>query len=240
MIFCEKSYAENLLINGFSRFMSYNDLAILARYYKYLGKNKSQIYSDLINFCSKYNSDFNEVLSFKKIKNAVKTIDKYSLRIGKSVDITKAEMNSILELKDYKFQKVLFVMLAIAKYFKEHKTNIKEKKETKYSNNYYVNEKFTNLLKMAKVNISKTKRIEMMHALEEMGYFSTTLVGSFKINFINYLSPIEIHVENMDNLISFFPFYCKSCKNKYSPIPRDRMGLCGSCYQEFLRKKIYK
>lgn len=237
MIFCEKTYAENLLKNGFSKFMSYNDLAILARYYRFLGKNKTQIYDDLIDFCKKHNSDFNEVLSFKKIKNAIKTTDKYSLRIGSDTNITKVEMQKILELSDYKIQKVLFIMLALSKYFKQHKTNIKEKKETKYSNNFYVNEKFTNILRMAKVNLSKAKRLEMMQFLEEAGYITTTLVGSFKINFVDIYSPIEIEILDIDNAISFFPFYCKSCGIKYIPIIRNRVGLCNTCYQEFVRNK---
>ena len=54
MIFYEKEEAEKILSSGFSNFMSFKDLLLLAKYFKYIGKNKTQIKKSLVEFCEKH------------------------------------------------------------------------------------------------------------------------------------------------------------------------------------------
>ena len=128
IIFCEKKHAEWMLENGFHNFMSSQDLSILARYLKYIGKNKTQIKSDLIDFCKRYNPEFNEVIYDKKIRWVIGTCDKYKLRITMSIKVTEKELETIKSVKNYKYEKILFVMLVIAMYFKHNRIRIQNDK----------------------------------------------------------------------------------------------------------------
>jgi len=237
MIFSEKKYAEKLLENGFSKFMYFPDLVVLARYYKYLGQKRSQIYDSLIIFCKKYNREFNEILYYNKIKRAMRSADKYFLRCGNSINITKSEMQTILSVDDYKKQKILFVALAIAKYFKKNKTIKNPKPPTEYSDNYYMHIKLTNILKIAKVNISKKERYALFYFLKNEDFISETSVGSIQVNFVNEDSPIEVKIKDMDKIISFFPFYCENCGKKYDPIFKQRHRMCEECYRIYRQKR---
>ena len=231
MIFYEKDEAEKILVSGFTSFMSYSDLSLLAKYFKYLGKNKSQIRKSLIDFCYKYNPEFNEVLSRNSIDNAIKSSQKYFLRLKMDVGVTEKEISLIKGCGDYKMQKIIFVMLVISKYLKYNNTRIHAKSPTPYDKNFYVPMKFTEILKIAKVNINRSDRIRMLSGLKSSGLISFTYVGSFQIMFVDEDSEPFIVVNNMNDIISFYPFYCEVCgkivKNK-----AKRHNLCEECYKE--------
>lgn len=226
---CEKTYAEDRLKNGFTRVMSFVDLSMLAKYFKYLGKNKLQIREDLILFCKKFYGDYNEVLFSERLQKAIDTIDKAELRIFKPVGITKNEIDVIHTVSDFRYQKILFIMLIISKIFYE-------KGET----NYYCNNSFTEVLKEAKVNINKKERERILHELNLTSLVSSTLNGSIKINFIDEnQKDFYIIVNDKNNLISFFPFRCFSCKKELDKISKKH-NLCEDCYAEKRREDIKK
>ena len=58
-VYDELKYAESLIKNGFSKYMSRFDLSILAKYYKYLGNSQPAIKKQLILFCEKNERNFN-------------------------------------------------------------------------------------------------------------------------------------------------------------------------------------
>jgi hypothetical protein len=236
IIFCEKKHAEYMLENGFHNFMSSQDLSILARYLKYIGKNKPQIRIDLIEFCTKYNPEFNEVIYDKKIRWVINTCDKYKLRIAMDIMITENEWNIINDVKNYKYEKILFVMLAIAKYFKYNRIRIHQDK-VKVNDNFYVNAKFTDILKQAKVNVSKLERNQIMFELNKTGLIEATLNGAYKINFINENSGSAILINDVDNIINYFPIHCIQCgvrmdKKSY------KHDMCSDCYKEYRLEKV--
>jgi hypothetical protein len=229
MIFYEKDEAERLLKNGFTSFMSFQDLALLARYFKYLGKNNTQIRKSLIAFCQKYNSDFNEILARNKIENAILNSQKFSLRLKMDVNITQSELDTIKK-NNYKIQRILFILLVIAKYFKYNNTSIKQKEPTKYDANFYVSEKFTTIIKMANINVSKKERHALSLALTKSGLVTPTLVGSLQINFVDDNSPVVIVVTDMNNIISFLPFFCANCGKEIEEKAK-RHDFCDECYK---------
>ena len=214
MIFYEKKYAEELLEKGFTSFMSFNDLSTLAKYFKYLGKNKSQIREDLIKFCKKYNPDFNEILSWNKIKGAVKSIDKSKLRIPSDIIVTESELDTIKNIGGYKHQRIAFVILVIAKYRKYNSKWIKSYKDSIYADNFYT-ERETNvseILKFAKVKATRDEFTKIMvdfHG-DDFGLITSTGTQSFQINFIDEDSPIAIIVTDMDRIGDFYPYFCEN------------------------------
>lgn len=233
MIFYEKERAEELLKSGFTSFMNFADLSLLARYFKYMGKNKTQIKNCLIEFCIKFVPDFNEVLSRNKIEDAIKMVDKYGIRLPVNVEVTKKELEIIKGCGDYKRQKILFVMLVIAKYFKYNNTKLTPNKSDKFDHSFYANEKITNTLKMAKVSIPKKERMDIQFGLQQLGLITTIGSDAFQINFVDEKSDAEIVVTDMNRLIDFYPFCCERCGKIIDKVKRSK--LCNDCYLIYSR-----
>ena len=119
LVFDEVEYAKNLLEKGFEGFVSLKDLSIIAKYLREeenLGFKK--IEKRLIEFCVKYNPSFNVVKNAKFIQRAVASARNYNLRRPEAIIITKAEIEKIRSINNWQYEKVLFVMLVIAKFFK--------------------------------------------------------------------------------------------------------------------------
>lgn len=236
IIFCEKRHAEWMLENGFHTFMSSQDLSILARYLKHIGKNRLQIKSDLIEFCKRYNPEFNEIIYDKKIRWVIDSCNKYKLRIGMEITVTEKEIEIIKSVKNYKYEKILFVMLVISKYFKYNRIRI-EKSKAKDNESFYVNAKFTDILKQARVNVSKKERNQMMYELNKTDLIEATLNGGFKIKYIDETSASSIIIEDIDRIIDFFPIFCAQCGNKMEKKSR-RHDMCIACYSNYRREKV--
>jgi hypothetical protein len=231
LIFDEKKYAEEILKNGFSSFMSRKDLYILAKYFKYVGENKVQIKKSLIEFCEKYNPEFNEVLSRDRINKAVDNSQKFGLRLPIEINITESELEIIKNIGNYNRQKILFVMLAISKYVKYSGIRYIPKKESKYEDSYFINEKTTSILKMAKVNMNKIDRRKVFTDFYILGVIDSTYSGAFRITIIDELSPTAITIKDMDNMIDIYPFYCEKC-GRVADRGGKKHNLCLECYQE--------
>lgn len=243
MIFYEEKRAKILLEQGTQSFITYEDLSILAKYFKYIGKNKTQIEKSLVEFCENNNPNFNEILFRDKIENAIRTCDKFGIRLHIDVPITKNELNIIKNCGDYKRQKILFVMLVVSKYFKYNDTRLTPKKNSDHDNDFYVNIKWIDILKMAKVNVSKIERRDIIYDLEQSEL--VTIIKrrnnkkngtSFQVNFIDENSEPTIIIDNMDDIISFYFFNCEKCGKIISRAKRH--SLCEECYKEKRKEDI--
>jgi hypothetical protein len=237
LIYDEKKEAEKLLSNGFSSFMSYKDLCTLARYFKYIGKNKTQIRKSLIDFCTKYNPEFNEILYRVNIEYAINNAQKYGLKLPILISITRSEIESIMKADGHNKQKILFVMLAFSKYSKYNNTRFDKSLYEKYGDNFYVNDKNTYVLKMAKVNMNKSSRINLFFELNKDGFIDPTFSGAYKLLYVNEESPVEIVIDDMDNLIDFFPLVCDNCGKKINK-KSEKKNFCDECYKEKRREDI--
>lgn len=243
MIFYEKDHAEKLLKNGFTSFMNYQDLSVLAKYFKYIGQNRTQIKQSLLDFCKKFVPNFNEILSRKKINDAIDTSQEYSLRLPMDVNVTESELDIIKNCGDYKRQKILFVMLVIAKYFKYNDTRLTPKNSGEHDNDFYVNDTFINVLKMANVNVSKIERMNILYDLEQSELITTINPRgkniSYMINFVCEDSNVAIVVNDMNNIVGFYPFYCEKCGRKIKNKSKMR-NLCNQCYEKDLKVRKTK
>jgi hypothetical protein len=137
-------------------------------------------------------------------------------------------------------------MLVIAKYFKYNDTRLTPKDNNKYNDEFYVNDTFINILKTAKVNVSRVERKDILYDLEQSNLITTISPKgkrvSFRINFVGENSDGAIIVKDMNSIIGFYPFYCEKCgriiKNK-----SKKHNLCEECYQEhkrYLGRNRYK
>jgi hypothetical protein len=161
------------------------------------------------------------------------------LRIPVNILITKNEIEIIKGLKNYRYEKILFTMLVLAKYFKFTNTSVEKKKShSENINKYFLNKKFNSILKYAHTSQKKNENIK--HYLIENKLIEQTYNGkAFKILFtdMNDCSEEVICITDIDNLIDFYPPYCEDCgkilEKKY------KHNKCLSCYQEY-RKNIIR
>jgi len=223
-IFDEKAHAKKLLKSGFTSFMSGTDLRILAKYFKHLGKNKSQIEKDIFAFCEKHNPDFNPVIYDQNIKSIIKSAIKADLKASKDVKVTKNELECIKNIKNYTRQKILFVMLVLAK----HGAKEGAKK-------FYANPPFTEVLRYAKVNTNKEGWHKIVYELNQTGVIQGTKNQTCQVMFVDTMGETEIVVDDMENIVSFFPFFCASCGKTLETKPKRR-DVCDECYNEFRKK----
>ncbi len=240
MIFNEYEFALNLIKTGFTRFMSLNNLSVLAKYYKYLGKNKKQIEKELIEFCERWNPGFNIILNRWVLDVAIKNSKQYSLRFPMKVIITEEELKVIQAVNNYKYEKILFVLLVCAKNERYNKIKINKKVEKE---NFYVNISFLDILKIAKVNISKEERNKILFELNNLKLIKTTCYGTFKINYINENSEKKLIVLSNEDMINEYKNIrgemtknCAICGVSFQP-NSNRQELCKNCARERERQK---
>lgn len=242
IVFYEKEHVEAIL-NGSRRNKALNffDLSRMASYFRYeIGKSREQAKTDIIEFCKENNSNFNYVRAMKTIKNVMSWSDKHKLRTVEDIVVTKSEMSAILEaFDDYKYQKILFWMLVVAKHFHK-KDHYLEHRPSAKDEIYYYNFGLAQAFRLAKVHVSKKKRFEMLYNLQQSGMIKTTHRASFEILFVDEESEPEIIVDNLDDIISFFPYYCDSCGKKYERRSYSKNRLCDECYKNKVRKSDHR
>jgi hypothetical protein len=236
MIFYENKRAEELLKCNKVISVCFEDIVILAKHFQRMGKNRPQIKKSIISFYEKNNPDFNVVRARKIINDAMNTARKYGLRFPIDVKITESEINTIRNAGNHKVQKILFTMLVLAKYSKNNNTKFEENKTDKFSDNFYTNFKITDIVKMAKVNISKKERNTVAYELQQAGLVIGIGLISYQVCFVNDDSPVSIVVTDMNSLIDFYPWYCENC-GRVIENKAKRHNLCNNCYKDDLRNR---
>lgn len=235
-IFDELSYANKLLSQGPKHSMYYFDLRIVAKYYRYLGKNENQIRDALEEYCLKFEPYFNSVQNSEDLDRAVKATKNNIIRTPKDVPITQKELQIIQESENYKYRKILFTMLVMAKYYKMTDTRIK-KKDKESQIYYYLNCSFLTIIRNAHVYLNKKDREFAKGELAQLGYIEGTRYG-FKILFTTVPDNLDVGVviTDMNNITKFLPWYCKQCGKKIEK--RYKHEMCSECYDEYRKKQI--
>ena len=229
---------EKILENGFfSDSINSYDLHLLAKYFFGLGLDNAEIKEKLISFCKKEDQYFSPVIYRKLIKKAISDARKFSLRDGNvDVIITQKEIDIIKKL-DLNLSKILFVMLVLAKFDKQNPTKIKKKE----SKEYYCNYSYEEIFRIAKISINPDEIDLIKYTLDgDLGYVSATTMGeeNWKILIVDNDSETCLTVNDLQNIISFFPYFCSKCGNKIENISKHH-SMCRKCYQEY-RKEIIR
>jgi len=232
IVFDEYQYAESLLKNGFKDFIKWIDLLALARYYRYNGYNSPEIKKAIVSFYKQFNPEYNEVLMGEKIDNAIAKSKKQPLRFSVDVYITQQEMANIRKIKNYKYEKILFVMLVLSRYNKLIYGS--------RSNRYYINQNFSTILSLAKVYVNKQERNYIKHFLHKAGMITAPEMNKYsekntkeiqELLYSNENSNHDIIVNNLLDIVSFYPLYCDTCGNVIENANRNQK-MCNNCSEE--------
>ena len=211
IIFNELQYAENLLETGFQDYIDWKDLSILSRYFRHKGQKRSEIKKSIVEFYKKF-SYYNEQVVGEKIDNAIKKSEKSPLRISTSVTITESEVQRIRALKNYKLEKICFVMIVLSRANKIAYNSS--------SSRYYLSMNLSEVLEMANVRATKNERKELKYILSNGSMVRAPEVNRMapfnsremhEMIFIEENSGSGINVTDFNNIISFYPQVCIQC-----------------------------
>lgn len=211
ILFDELSYAEKIS-KGLVKRITSNDLKILAKYYRHLGYSRDETKTKLNEFCEVHFQHYNEILWEDRILCALKESDKRKIRIPVEVPITIQEIERIKSMKNYKYEKVLFVLLVAAKY-----NRLYSEKEGKNCTGYYVQVPLDRILAEIRMNLVKKDKDKMGFQMREGGFIRPTQIGmdgGIEIFYANSGSPIFTTITKFDDVLSHYPAWCKICGDR--------------------------
>jgi hypothetical protein len=234
LIFDEYKYALRLLNHGFVKFMSNIDLTILAKYFKYIGKTEDQISEDLYHFCRTHNPEFNEIIFRGNIESAIKNSRKRPLLIPQSIPVTQKEIDTIKSINNYNAEKVLFILLIVAKHYR---INLGW-------HDYIANIKRTEIFTRAKVcALKKDKDILLTILDRDFGLTDAVVLRkiknmSLRLTFVDEESNPIFYVNDFDNIIDFYPQYCSNCGKEIQRKKNNKKNkFCNECWKEINREQ---
>jgi len=232
IIFDEKKYAENLLLNGYKniKYISYDNI-VLVKYWKYLGLQENEIRKKLKDFMIEFQEIYSSDISDNKIDRSIKIGMQYYLFTDITVNINNKEIELINTLETIELRKMMFILLLIWKFkgkpqrFKLNNVDLMKLSEVKVNNNTfweYINK------------ITETKMISLV-AYDNKDYYTvnfdldTGIESDNEILFSisNYSNPIYYYM----NLIESDKYKnCEEC-GVMIKITSNNIKYCKDCWK---------
>jgi hypothetical protein len=207
LILDEKAYVEIILLKDkkFGNYLKLKDAVLLAKYYRWIeNKETREIKKILISICKRLDKNWNLTTQSWKINLAIRESKKRRIRTSIPIPITNLEVEKIREINDYNLEKILFTFLVYAKFLKYNNTIIHSKKRPRLLGLFYANEKLNNIFNVAKVDVRKNQRTEMIHSLYDKGYLDATRYGGFLIKYVFEDSSMAFTVDKYDDLVLYY------------------------------------
>lgn len=180
MILNEELYAKNLLLGKNKDVKStIQKIGYITRYNaQILNKNESQNYISTVQWLNKHQDNFDESSYSNVISKAIKVANKKPFYKIDNIIITKKEFNIIESLENIREEKVLFVLLCMAK---------QQALSFGFSDGL-VKYTITNLCNMARISVPADDREYILHDILTKGLISCPKKNDtkcLKVNFID-------------------------------------------------------
>ena len=204
IILNEAEYAERLLRDGLCGENPSAAIIILAKYfYHKKGLRRKEITASLSDFLYRYYPPYSvsEYQWREKIDKVISAAKKATLHEINGVSITQTEMDRIQELDDLKLERVIFVMLCLAK--------LNDLKNV--TNNGWVNADTKEIFDMARVSVRMQDRFVILGKLEEKGMLEFPKKNgnlNNRVTFINNDSDGVLYVSDFRELGYCYLRYC--------------------------------
>lgn len=234
IVFDELAFAKKMVESGFVNNCCTYELSIFAKYLKYLDQRISneELEQQLKEFAEKNDKYFNWQVDFPMIEKAVKSVEKYELRIPKPTVVTKREWETIINIPDENYRRIAFIMLVVSKYYKNNNTKKKRNKHENQEKVYYCGIQDNDIFKLAKVkNLNKNDKMIMFYQLNKMNL--VTMYNSNKISrvvlFVDESTnedDIICHITDYDHIIMY-----------YEMLNNVPIGICNECQRLFYKSK---
>ena len=235
IILDEFSYAKNIFNNGLSSFISGRDIRLLIMYFRNIGIEESELYNEINNWLLEHQEDYNEILHQEFLLRIIKTSRKSKIKKFNNIIITENEFNIIREIKNYRLEKIAFIMLVLSKYYFITGKRFDEEK----TDNYTLKTTPYHILKFSKANEKNKEWI--FNQLLEKNIIDTAFGkdGAYYIININKndSSDPQIIIEDLNNFINYYKPYCEVCGIEIEKTGKNKK-MCESCYKEKRKKEI--
>lgn len=211
LILNEKKYAEDLYLGKNNDVKSVvAKVGYVTRYQLYvLGYNDDDNYSCTVGWMNKYHNNFDESCYSNLIASAVKKAHKRPFFNVGSIKITKSELDTISSLDNLRAEKVLFVLLCMAK-----------QQHVIYSfTNGLVRYSISDLCKTARISVPTEEREYILYYIMKNGYLEYPKKNDTKclmVNFMNDDSDVVLDLdENMCRELAYEYMSWKNSGNGY-------------------------
>lgn len=251
----ELAYAKLILEKGFTSKYINNELRVLAKYYKYIGRKPVEREKLLYEFCEKHLDDYDRVKYYKNINAALNHAKKKENKIIEinTIGVTDKEIEYIEKINLSKFHKMVAFSLLVVDKLNNMTLDIKHGKDRKSNHYYGGNEKkYRELSSQSCIPSSKRKKAENVHSL--ISDLANQNILEIKGNGYIHLKFIEeipasneyvININNFNNLGLYYELYIgekkvKTCECCETPIRvnSNRTKYCFKCAKLIKNQKI--
>lgn len=181
-------------------------ISLLARYnYHVLHKDDMESYTSIVKWLEKHQDIFSEVSYSNVISKYIKKAKKQPFYNIESIKITKKEMDIIQGHKNVRYEKILFVLLCLAKV---------QRVSHGFKNNLICYD-IPQLFKMARVSVPAGDREYLLHDFLVEGLISLPKKIDSKCMFINFVDEdesdvaLEIKEPDCEDLAYCYLYYIK-------------------------------
>ena len=183
MILNEEKYARDVLTGQRDDVKSIRQkIDLIARYnHHVLCKNSDDSYSSIVKWLEKHHDIFSEQGYSKIISDCIKKAVKRPFYYIESVKITKKEMDIITSQNNLRYEKILFVLLCMAKL----------QKISYGFDNGLISYNITELFKTARVSVPVDGREKILHKFLKLDLIGLPLKNDTKCLFIKFMDESE-------------------------------------------------
>ena len=183
MILNEEKYARDVLTGQRDDVKSIRQkIDLIARYnHHVLCKNSDDSYSSIVKWLEKHHDIFSEQGYSKIISDCIKKAVKRPFYYIESVKITKKEMDIITSQNNLRYEKILFVLLCMAKL----------QKISYGFDNGLISYNITELFKTARVSVPVDEREKILHKFLKLDLIGLPLKNDTKCLFIKFMDESE-------------------------------------------------
>ena len=213
----EKKQAEYIIEKGEVGNKPTSTLFLLAKYYRQKENlNKEQTFNKLNEFMEKNYKNYNSATWEDIIEDISKKANKYPLREIDYIEITKSEIDTIRNICNIKYEKLLFTMLCYAKLYNK----ISDK------NNGWVNTDIKEIFRVARVSVRyKNDNLNLRVAFVDNDSETVLKIDDFRelgYEYLNYIGDGKfIRCECCKRLIRKKSNNQKYCTDCYKRINSD-------------------
>ena len=183
MILNEEKFAKDVLTGQRNDVKSIRQkIDLIARYnYHVLNKDSSDNYSSIVKWLEKHHDIFSEQGYSNIISDCIKNVAKRPFYHVDSVKITKTEMETIAEQNNLRYEKILFVLLCMAKV----------QKGSYGFDNGLISYNITDVFKTARVSVPVDEREKILHEFLKLELIGLPLKNDTKCMFVKFIDESE-------------------------------------------------
>ena len=187
LILNEEKYAKDLYDGNNTEIKSIMaKIRYIARYLIHSEhKNENEAYIETVQWLNKYHNNFDESSYSNVISDAIKGAFKYPFYIIDDIKITKSELEMISSLDNLRAEKMLFVLLCMAKL--QSMSNGFTNGLVKYS--------ITDLCKAARVSVPADDREYILYEIVQKGLLGYPKKNNTQCLIVNFMSNDDVVLE---------------------------------------------